>query len=833
MPGRDRHERSIVNAASLRLLSALGLLVLLLALHGAAAAAPDSFQKQLETWQQTLELIQDKARLGLVDAQTAKSMHADLDTIEGEIGTVVEGIAEKRRALETLLNSLGPAPKEGEPSESEAVASERARLQNELSAINARKSQAELLNAQVAGVRDDLNSLVSQRLVDHLEEQTPLPFEPSTLRAAAANAAAITTRLSVHGTAWFADLADRDDVALRFLRTLLVVIALILGAMYIRLRLLRRFEQRSTSAEPAYRERFVVALLGAVAYGLIPAAITAGVYFRVDIPDSPITGLTRDLVKAVALALFYFFTARAVAMTILSPGRPRWQLLNIGAEGSRRIYRWTILLLALIALALAVAELAPAIAVGASLDAVAKTVLALAALTCLIGLVRRDNWRRGRMPAPAEGSDEATGAAAGSGGVTIWGIARALVLLLAAGAVGAALIGHANVTAFVLRGLFVSGLVLGGVVILRSLLRELVGVAFRSAVARRHLALEHEIRSRLKSLVRTALDPVLAFILLIGVLPAWGVPASKIREWLRWLGEGVQIGGVTISLYGVLFALAIFVGAVALTRIAQRAVTERLLKGVGLNDGIRYSVGTGISFLGYVIAIALGIAALGIDLTNLALVAGALSVGIGFGLQNIVNNFVSGIILLFERPIKVGDWVVVGSVEGFVKEINIRATEIETFQRSSIIIPNADLISQAVTNWTYKDRYGRMEIAVGVAYGSDVQKVRKVLLSCAEDHRLVARIPAPFVVFADFGASELAFELRCYTADVLQRLTIASELRYEIDRRFKEEGIEIPFPQRVIHFAPGTTIPTAPPAAAPASAPAEDSAPPRPDDRTR
>jgi small-conductance mechanosensitive channel len=202
----------------------------------------------------------------------------------------------------------------------------------------------------------------------------------------------------------------------------------------------------------------------------------------------------------------------------------------------------------------------------------------------------------------------------------------------------------------------------------------------------------------------------------------------------------------------------------------------------------------------------MGIAMLGVDLTNLALVAGALSVGIGFGLQGVVNNFVSGLILLFERPIRVGDWVVMNDQSGFIKRINIRATELETFDKSSVIIPNADILANMVVNWTHKDDFGRVDVRVGVAYDADTERVREVLLSCAREHPLVlAHYPGlePFVLFQDYGRNRLEFELRCYTPKVVERTVIASDLRFEIERRFREEGINIPLPQEVLHFPDG------------------------------
>ena len=166
----------------------------------------------------------------------------------------------------------------------------------------------------------------------------------------------------------------------------------------------------------------------------------------------------------------------------------------------------------------------------------------------------------------------------------------------------------------------------------------------------------------------------------------------------------------------------------------------------------------------------LGITTLGVDLSNPAIIAGALSGGIGFGLQNIVNNFVSGIILLIERPIKVGDWVMVGGNEGIVRRISVRSTEIQTFQRPAVIKPNAEFLSNSLINWTHKDRNGRIEFIFGVAYGTDTQQAEEILLGLAKEHEEVMTVPEPFVLFRDFGASGLDFELRCFTENVTRRL---------------------------------------------------------------
>jgi len=214
-----------------------------------------------------------------------------------------------------------------------------------------------------------------------------------------------------------------------------------------------------------------------------------------------------------------------------------------------------------------------------------------------------------------------------------------------------------------------------------------------------------------------------------------------------------------------------------------------------------------------VIAVAgLALAEAGIDLQKIALIAGALSVGIGFGLQSVVSNFVSGLILLAERPIRVGDSIVVKGEEGWVRRIRVRATEIETFERASVIIPNSELITGVVKNWTHANTMGRIILKIGVDYASDPEQVRDLLLACANEHPQVVDVPPPRALLLNFGDNALEFELRCVVKDFDWSLVVKSDLYFAILRRLRAAGIRIPAPQREVRVVGDGAAPLAKPA---------------------
>jgi small-conductance mechanosensitive channel len=306
----------------------------------------------------------------------------------------------------------------------------------------------------------------------------------------------------------------------------------------------------------------------------------------------------------------------------------------------------------------------------------------------------------------------------------------------------------------------------------------------------------HEAEEKLQTLLKIIVL-VNASLTFLGV---WMVfdNATEAREII--LNYSYSFGNFTFSVKMVLLVIIVLYLTTIFSWVIQAFVDSQIMTPKKMDRGVKESlkrlIHYGLFTLGFFIAVSMA----GLDLQKFTIIAGALGVGIGFGMQNIVNNFVSGLILLFERPVKVGDTINLDEDWGIISKIGLRSTVVETFDRSEIIVPNADLISQQVTNWTFSSKMARVNLSVGVAYGSPLEKVLKILKKAALDHPEVLSEPPPDPIFGGFGNSSIDFTLRFWVPSVDDRKRILTEVAVIVDNMFREEGITIPFPQQDLHL---------------------------------
>jgi len=270
-----------------------------------------------------------------------------------------------------------------------------------------------------------------------------------------------------------------------------------------------------------------------------------------------------------------------------------------------------------------------------------------------------------------------------------------------------------------------------------------------------------------------------------------------------------SIGNTNITLWTLTYLILLLVLLYYVTTKLNKIVVYKLLAKSKIELGVRIAVGTIFRYVILTVGFIIILQTVGINLSSITILLGALGVGIGFGLQNVTNNFVSGLIILFERPIKVGDRIEVAGVTGDVINISMRATTIITNDNISIIVPNSEFISSTVINWSHSDRNVRFNFPVGVSYKEDPEKIKKILIEVADSNSGVLKNPKPDVLFTDYADSALVFTLRVWTTEyIVKPGVLKSQLYFEIFRRFKEEGVEIPFPQRDLHIKemPGNKI---------------------------
>jgi small-conductance mechanosensitive channel len=385
---------------------------------------------------------------------------------------------------------------------------------------------------------------------------------------------------------------------------------------------------------------------------------------------------------------------------------------------------------------------------------------------------------------------------------------RYLALMALLGGVGALFLGYQNLAGYLIHGVTRTAVAL----IILWILLWLVLMAFEylsnqdtptASRMRTNLGVSDRASQTGLGFMQLIADLVLWLSFVVFLIYVWDESGTTLDRLFELVVKGGEVGNIKLVPLDIIGGILVFAFLMVAIGWTKGWINRRWLQHIVLERGARDALVTLFGYVGFIIAVIISLSLAGVDLFGLTVVSGALALGIGFGMQEIANNFVSGLILLFERPIRAGDFVSVGEVEGFVRSIRIRATEIETLDNQNVLVPNSELVSGRVTNWVLRDTFGRLRVLVGVAYGSDVEKVREILETIARAHPEVitdGRAPEPRALFTGFGDSSLDFELRVRIQRIERRFQVTSDLNFSIDEAFRDAGVTIPFPQRDLHL---------------------------------
>jgi potassium efflux system protein len=739
------------------------------------AAAQQAPLVGIEPIRTALDQIETQARRGGLGMRALTELSQRLSPLRDDLRDKLADLEQRFADLDARLKGL-PAPAPGAPPEDPAIAAERARLAQ----LNDAVKQAQFLQGRASQLAATLSDRRLAAYAETMFRRSPNVLDPYFWRDVIAALPDEGERIVKFAQDWIAYAREKGGTA----RLASAGLALA-GLLAFAIGLIRWWRRRAFIARIGARYGMALASLAVFLRRALTAPIAVFVVtelldqFQLVPPDDE--RFIAGLIFGTAIAAL----ARAAATSVLAPDDPARRQVNYDDASAQWLSSHLVWGGRLFGTFLVLRALHRTIGAPETVDIALRMLFALSIGALLVHL----------LVGGREAEDEAEPQRRIPG-------MRLLAWVVVALLAGALLAGYARFASFA------AGRVVFTVTLIATL--YLLLIVTDAAINRtmspdsaggRKLARQFGIDPRRLGLFgKLASGIVRALFVLVVIALAigrWEVAAGDLIEAVRGVAFGIRIGEFTLS-FGALFgAIVFFLVVVALTRLVQRWLDAEVMPHTAIEPGLRLSIVTIIGYVGFIIAVVIALGQIGIDPQKIALVAGALSVGIGFGLQSIVSNFVSGLILLAERPIRVGDQIVVKSEEGFVRRISVRATEIETFDKASVIIPNSELITGVVKNWTHSNTLGRVNIKVAVSYDCDPDVVMEILKACVADHPGVLEQPPPTVLLTEFAASTLNFEIFCIVPNLSDRGRIKSDIHIAILRAFRASGIDMTPPQDV------------------------------------
>lgn len=744
-----------------------------------------------------IKQIQDELSQDTISAESIDEYVSFLSTTDAKLLDNRKDLEKQKKFIQKQLDVVGEAPKD-EESEDEAVTQQRSQFMLKMSAYDKIIKETDLLLVQIEDLTGKILNVRNQKIYGDLMTKQSAMINPLVFFRGIKAYVIFFWDVTKSPVDWYKKLPNgQQSYALLSIVTMFMILMVaFIVAVFLRRIILKNWGYTDDIKMPHFNRKVVAAIAVATARGLIFAFLVGGcILWMISTKIFGDTLLNTVLMTAGFTCLLAIVEA-TISRVSFAPHYPNWRLVNIRTEKAARFTRmifWFIVVNSVAAFQVIVAQKEEY-----STDTIHFLMMVSSAVKAFflmwLSKITFDTYKDEKKSENYETMDEEDEASVDRGFKMILFSYLCCFIIFAL-----SLVGYPELSLFVFNHIIMTLITIGIFEIIR---RSFIDITKRLIVAgpwMKKYRNSKKFVGKMEFWLRAFVNPIFTLVLIFSLLNLWGLPGDFMLQAASKLLFGFKIGGIEISIIAIVLGIAVFFGSLTVMRFLRVHLANNVLSKIDMDDGVRHSLVSGFSFLGFIVSILLAIIAIGIDLTNLAFIAGALSVGIGFGLQDVIKNLVAGIIILLERPFKVGDWVMLNGTEGTIKQINIRSTELLAFNKTSVIIPNAVLISSAVTNMTHGDAMSRQSVAVGVAYGSNPEKVKNILLECAKKNRKVLSNPAPYVMFKDFGSSSLDFELRFYVGDIWKGWLVPSELRYDIFNRFREENIEIPFPQIVVN----------------------------------
>ena len=758
----------------------------------ALAQSADQGMIDYDAWARLATRVETALENDFTTDETLNQLREQLVEMRTEFTATQAVVADRLTLLREQIASLPPPPEEGE-SEPDDIAERRAELQATLAEREAPIRAAGEGLAQAEALIRLIDRELRERQANALMSLGPTPLNPATWMAGLDAMVVSWENMRAEVLRAWNDPAKREelrsDLPVTIVCLLLALLLIVRGRHW-----MERLTMRLLHQSSILRGRVVVAFFVSLSQLVVP--FLGLVLLAVAIRLTHLTGTTLDALSVVLIPSgMAFFIARWLSLHIFPIVEDPRLSLNLSAADRRKARGLSLIFGALAGIEM----LYGTVLVEETLNSAALASLTYPlVLLCALTMIRFSRVLSRHQPRQVMQDGVAVAASPFFDRMLSLGCRTLLIFGLISPVLGA--VGYIAAAAMLTYPPVNSLGVVGTVIVLHRLIIAI------------YVTIIGDDERAVQGLVPALAGLMLSLAALVPLALIWGARETDMLElWTRF-SEGVSFGGARISPASVMWFVVVFCIGYLTTRTFQGALGTSILPKTSLEKGAQKALISGVGYLGITVAALIAFSVAGINLSGLAIVAGALSVGVGFGLQTIVSNFVSGIILLIERPVSEGDWIEVGGNQGIVDRISVRSTVIETFDKSKIIVPNADLISGSVTNYTKSSLTGRLVLNIGVAYGTDTRKVEAILREIVENEPIVVLDPEPGVDFVGFGADALEFRIRAIIRDVGMKLPLATEVNHKIAERFAAEGIEIPYAQRDIWLRnPEALRPASPP----------------------